>query len=238
MKVLSLKAPALAVWLLTIAVAAHSAATLEPSNVVQLSANASVQVPQDLLTITLSTTREGPDAAWVQTQIKQALEASLALAKKQAAPGAMDVRTGSFSLQPRYGRDGRISAWVGTAELVLEGRDAERIATTAGKVQGMTVSSAQFSLSREQRQAVETQVQAAAIERFRVRALDVAKSFGFGGYTLREVSVLAADTGFVPKARMMYAAEARAMSADAPMPVEAGKAEVQVTVQGSVQLQK
>ncbi len=209
----------------------------EPHNVVQLSANAHVEVGQDLLTMTLSATREGTDAAQVQGQLKQTLDAALALARKQATPGGMEVRTGGFSLQPRYGRDSRISTWVGTAELILEGRDAERISLTAGKVQGMTVSGAQFSLSREQRQSVESQVQAAAIERFRGRATELARSFGFSGYSLREVSVSGSEQGFYPKARM-FAAEARAMASDAAVPVEAGKATVQVTVQGSVQLLK
>lgn len=216
---------------------AQNSGSVDPHNVVQISASASVEVVQDLLTLTLSVTREGADATQVQSQLKQALEPALVLAKKQASPGGMDVRTGAFSLQPRYGRDSRISTWIGTAELVLEGRDAERIATTAGRVQGMTVSSAQFSLSREQRQSVESQVQAAAIERFRARATEVARSFGFGTYGLREVSVSGSEQGFYPRARML-AAEPRAMAADAAVPVEAGKTTVQVNVQGSIQLLK
>lgn len=216
---------------------AQNSGSVDPHNVVQISASASVEVVQDLLTLTLSVTREGADATQVQSQLKQALEPALVLAKKQASPGGMDVRTGAFSLQPRYGRDSRISTWIGTAELVLEGRDAERIATTAGRVQGMTVSSALFSLSREQRQSVESQVQAAAIERFRARATEVARSFGFGTYGLREVSVSGSEQGFYPRARML-AAEPRAMAADAAVPVEAGKTTVQVNVQGSIQLLK
>jgi hypothetical protein len=94
-----------------------------PQNVAQLSASGSVEVVQDLLAITLSATREGSDATVVQTQLKTALDAALAEARKQAVPGQLDVRTGSFSLYPRYSREGKISNWVGSAELVLEGRD-------------------------------------------------------------------------------------------------------------------
>jgi predicted secreted protein len=63
----------------------------------------------------------------------------------------MDVRTGNFSLYPRYGRDGKISGWQGSAELVLEGRDFARITAAAGKIPGMTLGNVGFSLSREQR---------------------------------------------------------------------------------------
>jgi predicted secreted protein len=147
----------------------------------------------------------------------------------------MDVRTGNFSLYPRYGRDGKITAWQGSAELVLEGRDFARISATAGKIQTLTMGNVGFGLSREQRGKVEGEAQAQAIERFKAKAADIAKGFGFGGFTLREVSVNANDQGFVPRPRMM-AMEARAVAADAPVPVEAGKSTVLVTVSGSVQL--
>ena len=75
-------------------------------NVVQLSASGSVEVQQDLLSISMNTTREAPDAGTVQNQLKVALDAALAEAKKSAQPGQLDVRTGSFSLYPRYARDG------------------------------------------------------------------------------------------------------------------------------------
>ncbi len=206
-----------------------------PLNVVQLSASGTVEVAQDLLTISMSTTREGSDASTVQAQLKIALDAALAEAKKAALPGQLDVRTGPFNLGPRYGRDGKISGWQGTTELVLEGRDFARISATAGKIQTLTVGSVGFSLSREQRTRVEGEAQSQAIERFKAKATDIAKGFGFSGYTLREVSVNANDQGYVPRPRMM-ALEARAAVADAPVPVEAGKSSVVVTVSGAVQL--
>ena len=205
-------------------------------NVVQLSASGSVEVQQDLLGISMNTTREGPDAGAVQTQLKVALDAALSEVKKSAQPGQLDVRTGNFSLYPRYGRDGKITAWQGTAELVLEGRDFARISTAAGKVQTLTMGNVSFSLSREQRIKVEGEAQTIAIDRFKAKAEAIAKGFGFGGYTLREVSVNANDQGYVPRPRMMAMEARAATSADAPVPVEAGKSTVLVTVAGSVQL--
>ena len=206
-----------------------------PQNIVQLSANGSVEVQQDLLSISMNTTREGADATSVQTQLKTALDAALQEAKKATQPGQLDVRTGNFSLYPRYGRDSKITGWQGTVELVLEGRDFARISTTAGKIQTLTMGNVSFGLSREQRQKVEGEAQAQAIERFKAKAEGIAKAFGFGSYTLREVSVNANDQGYTPRPRMM-AMEARAVAADAPVPVEAGKTTVLVTVAGSVQL--
>jgi predicted secreted protein len=206
-----------------------------PQNVLQLTASATVDVQQDLLALTLTTTREGPDAAVVQNQLKAALDAALVEAKKAAVPGQLDVRTGNFSLYPRYTRDQKISGWSGSAELVLEGRDFPRITSTAGKITTMTMGGVGFGLSREQRARVEGDAQAQAIERFKAKAGDLARGFGFAGYTLREVSVNANDQGY-PRPRMMAMEMKAAAPADAPIPVEAGKSSVVVTVSGSVQL--
>lgn len=203
-----------------------------PQNVLQLSATGTVEVTQDLLTMQLSTTREGADPAAVQNQLKAALDAALAEARKSAQPGQMDVRTGNFALYPRNTRDGKISGWQGSAELILEGRDFTRITQTAGRIQTLTLAGVNFGLSREQRAKVETEAQAMAIERFKSKAAELAKGFGFGGYTLREVSVQASDPGF-PRPMMARAAAAEMA---APVPVEAGKAAVSVVVSGSVQL--
>ncbi len=207
----------------------------EPRNVVQLASSASMDVAQDWLSVTLGTTREGADPTAVQDQLRRALEAALAEAKKAAKPGAMDVHTGQFSLQPRYGNEGKINGWQGSAALVLEGKDFARIGATAGKLQPLTISNTSFSLSPEGRAKVESQVQAMAIERFKAKAGDIASGFGFKGYSLREVSVNLSDNGQDPHPLPMMAF-AKGMSADAPIPVEAGTAAVVVQVNGSVQL--
>lgn len=206
-----------------------------PQNVLQLSASGTVETQQDLLQLNLSTTREGTDPAAVQAQLKSALDAAIAEARKTAQPGQMDLRTGNFALYPRHGRDGKINGWQGTAELVLEGRDFQRITQAAGRIQTLTMGGVSFGLSREQRAKVESQAQAMAIERFKAKAGELAKGFGFAGYGLREIAVHADEPGFSPRPKVM-AMEARAASADAPVPVEAGKAAVTVTVSGSVQL--
>jgi predicted secreted protein len=203
-------------------------------NVAQLSASATVEVQQDMLTIAMSTTRDGSDSAAVQNQLRVALEAALTEARKTAQPGLMEVRTGNFSLYPRYAKDGKINGWRGTTEVLLEGRDFPRITAAAGKMQTLTLGQVGFALSREARDRVEGEAQAQAIASFKAKAAQVAKSFGFKSYTLREVSINANDQGQV-RPRMM-AMEARAVTSDAPIPVEAGSSTVLVNVTGSVQM--
>lgn len=207
-----------------------------PANVVQLSASGFKEVQQDWLSMSLNTTQEGSDAATVQNLLKAALDAALNVAKASAQPQEMEVRTGQFSLYPRYSSSGKINGWQGSTELVLEGRDFARISATAGKIQTLTMGSVGFSLSRAAQQALESDVQTMAIERFQRRAEEIAKGFGFSAYSLREIAVSSADQGGGYVRPRVMAMEAKAALSDAPVAVEAGKSMVSVTVSGSIQL--
>ncbi len=214
---------------------AQGAPWAPPQNVLQLSAMGTVEVQQDLLSMTLTTTRDAADAATVQTQLKTALDSAMVEARKNAQPGQLDVRSGNFSLSPRYTRDGKINGWQGSTELVLEGRDFPRITQTAGRIATLTIGNIGFGLSREQRAMVEAEAQTIAIGNFKQKADELAKGFGFGGYTLREVSVNASQGGPVRPRMMAMEASSKAAS-DMPVPIEAGKTSVVVNVSGSVQL--
>ena len=207
-----------------------------PLNVANLSASSSIEVMQDLLTLTLSTTRDGADAAVVQTQLKTVLDTALTEMRKIAQPGYMDVRTGGFSMSPRYDKKNQINGWEGTADLVLEGRDIPRIAAAAGQVRGMAVAHAGFNLSRETRSKVAGEAQTQAIANFKANATEITRSFGFTSYTLREVSINA-DSGQMQPS-MLMASRNRGFSSmeTTPIPVEAGKSTVTVNVSGSVQM--
>jgi predicted secreted protein len=186
------------------------------------------------MAMTLSTTRDGTDAAAVQTQVRQAVDAALVEARKAQRPGQLDVRTGAFSLSPRYGNKGAISAWVGQAELVLEGRDMNAIAQLAGRLNTLTVLRVGYALARDTRERVEADAVAQAIARFRARAADYAKQFGYAGYAVREVNVGTSEPGIVqPLVRSRMVASS---AGDESIPVEAGKANVTVSVNGSVQM--
>jgi predicted secreted protein len=207
--------------------------TQVPQNVVNLSASATVEVAKDQLSIVFSTTREGSDASVVQAQLKQALEAALTEARKVARPGELEVQTGNFSLYPRYAPKGGTNGWTGTAELVVEGKDMQAISQLSGRIQTLTIARTSYGLSREARAKVESDVTAQAIAQFKQRADLVARQFGFGSFTLREVQVQGSEVNPQP---MMKMQAMRASAADEGLPVEAGKASVTVTVSGSVQL--
>jgi len=229
---------ALAMALSGLAVAAQAQSQAVPQrNVVSLSATASQDINQDLLAVTLNVTREGSQAAEVQGQLKQVLEAALAEARKSAVPQGMDVRTGAFSMYPRYNNQGRVNGWQGSAQLVLEGTDMARIAQVAGKLTALNVMGVEYGLSRATRESSESALLAQVVARYRAKAQDVAKAFGMGSFALGEVSVQSGEPGFESRpVPMLKAMRADAVDA-APLPVAPGKGTVSVTVSGSVILQ-
>ncbi len=205
-----------------------------PQGVLNLTASASVEVTRDVLVLTFAATREGAEPAAVQAELKRALDAALAEARKAAQPGQIEVSTGNFTLYPRYAPKGGIAGWQGRAEMVVQGRDVDGIGRLAGRITTMAVAGVSQRLSREAQRRVEGEVVAQAIERFRAQAGDVARLFGYQGYTLREVAVATGSDGERPMPMMR--AEAMAAAADAPLPVEPGKGTVTATVSGSVQM--
>ena len=216
------------------------------NNVVMLSASASTEVPKDWLTVVFTTRREGSDAAAVQAQLRQAVDAALAQARAVARPGQIEVQTGGFALAPRYAPPPSrptsaaagpvLAGWQGSAELVVEGRDAPGIAALTGRVHSMSIGRVGFSLSRQAREQAEGATTAQAIEHFRARAAMVARQFGFEGYTLHEATLSSDLPGPLPMQLPMVRAMAAPDAASEALPVEAGKATVSVTVNGSVQL--
>jgi predicted secreted protein len=98
----------------------------------------------------------------------------------------------------------------------------------------LTVLRVGYALARDTRERVEADAVAQAITKFRARAGDYAKQFGYASYAVREVNIGTSEPGIVqPLVRSRMVASS---TGDESIPVEAGKATVTVSVNGSVQL--
>ena len=212
----------------------------QPQNVVSFQSSGSTEVAQDQMRITLSTTLEGSNAQEVQTRLRKAVDSALAEAKPQAQPEKMEVTTGSFRINPRYGKDSKISAWQGYAEVQLEGTDFARITTVAAQIKSLNMSGISFGLAPKTQRAAEEKAQGEAINTFKNRAQQLAKAFGFGSYSIREVSINGNEYGGMQPAaapRMKVMMASPMMEADNAIPAEPGKTRVEVSVNGSIQMQ-
>lgn len=234
---------ALIVMLILTAVGAVHAAEPPPLDRLSLSTSASVEVTRDVLALSFSTTKEGTDAAAVQLALKLALDAALKEARKIAKPGEVEVQTGNFSLNPRYAPQvgnsgGQMNGWQGTAELLVEGRDTAAIAQLSGRINTLTIGRVAYNLSKEQREKVEGEVAAQAIARYKARAADYARQFGYSGFQIAEVNVNTAEASPMMSMAPQMRFKTTSASSDEALPVEAGKATVSVTVNGVVKMSR
>lgn len=220
-------------------IAAHAAGTLTvaaspPSGVLSLSAQASEEVAQDVVDITLFYEQEAKDAA----SLTDALNKRTAVALRQAKGVAeVSAHTGAFSIYPSTDRDGRISAWRGRTEVVLESRDFAAVSSLAGQLDStMQVGNVAFSLSPDAQRAAAEKLTGEAIASFRRQAESAARAFGYNGYSVREVNV-GRETPPRPFVNMRAMAAA-APAAEKTMPIEGGKTRVTVNVSGSVQMMR
>ncbi|HEV7835624.1 MAG TPA: SIMPL domain-containing protein [Caballeronia sp.] len=215
---------------------AQSVVQAQPSGVLSLAAQASADVPQDVVDITLFYEQEAQDPASLTSVLNQRADAALRQAK---GVDNITAHSGSFTVYPSTDRDGRISAWRGRTEVVLESKDFAAASKLAGKMSdSMQVGSVTFSLSPEAQRAAEQKLSTQAIASFKQQAQSSAQAFGYSGYAIREVNI--GRNGSSPRPVMMMAA--RNMSADAkmsaPMALEGGTSTVTVNVSGSVQMNR
>nr|WP_057926032.1 SIMPL domain-containing protein [Burkholderia ambifaria] len=207
----------------------------EPAGVLSLSSQASADVPQDIIHITLFYEQQAKDPGSLTSALNQRADAALAQAK---GVSGVTAHTGAFSVYPSTDRDGKISAWRGRTEVVLESRDFAAASKLAGQLSNqMQVANVEFSLSPEAQRAAEQKLTTEAIKSFRARADEAAKAFGYSSYSIRDVNV-GGGRNVQPYTRMMAMAAAPMDNAkmSAPISVEGGKATVSVTVNGSVQM--
>ncbi|MCK9510083.1 MAG: SIMPL domain-containing protein [Pigmentiphaga sp.] len=200
-----------------------------------LQAAASSEVMQDSVVITLATELEAADQAEAASRLTEQLNKTLEQAGK---PDGIRVRNGAWRVWPSTDRDGRITAWRGRAEVVLESRDIAAAAALAGRLAPMmAIASVSFDLSPEARAAEEQRLLHEAADAFRQRAADAAKAFGFEGYRIRSLNLSGDGLMVMPKAEGLMMMRAAAATADAAPPrLEPGETTVSLSVQGEVAL--
>ncbi|MGY8526053.1 SIMPL domain-containing protein [Paracidovorax citrulli] len=202
-----------------------------PAGVLTLSAEAQTEVPTDVVRVTLAAEQEGAEPAAISSSLSAKAQQVIAQAKRVSG---VQAESGGFTIYPSTDRNGRISTWRGRAEVVLQSRDFNAASRLAGELAAqMQVQNISFSLSREARLAAERSLTEQAVAAFRNKADATTKLFGYGSYTVRHVQV--GEAGMQPPMPRAYAAKAM-MAEAAPVPMEGGKAQVTVTVNGSVQM--
>ena len=210
-----------------------------PSPSAHLSASATMQVLHDWLVIRLAVQKEGADAALVQRQLKTTLAAALTQAQSEAKPMSMEVSTGQLNVSPRYNREGKTSGWVGTAELMVQGRDIDRVTAMAGRLNGLSVSQVEWQISPELLAQSEASVQGQAVAQWRAKASALTQQLGLPRYTISDLTLSTQGNGqgITPRAMPMMMMDPGPDARSAPLPLQAGQSQVTVVVSGQILLQ-
>jgi len=216
--------------------ASVQAQTIEPLrfNQVELQAEASREVQNDLMNASLTAEFSDPSAARVADQLNRTSADALKMAAEVAA---VKARSGSNQTYPTYDRAGKPTGWRGRAEIRLESKDNRAMAALIGRLQStMQLGGVSFSVSPELRRQAENELINEAVAAFRARADIAAKAIGGRSYKIRRIALNTG--GMQPSPRPMAARALSAQSAEVSTPVfEAGTSIVNVSANGMVEVE-
>jgi len=200
-------------------------------NLVHLQSQESEQVGNDTMHVTLNVSGESRDPDALALQINKDMAWALELA---ASNKAVKSATGNYRTW-QVMQDNKMKGWRAQQELLLESRDSAVLSRLAGRLQeNLQVVSMNFSVSPETRTAVENRLIERALQSFRTRARIVGDELQASGYRIVDLDIgtVNAQPPVLYRAQMATAA----VRSDAPVAVEGGESNIQVTVSGTIEL--
>jgi predicted secreted protein len=200
---------------------------------INLSASASSEVDNDILTATLYYQKEGSDTAALSDEVNKNIAAAVKQAKQATG---VKVQTLAYRSDPVY-RQEKLWGWRVRQSIRLESNDVASLGALIGRLQAnLALESIGYAISPEKQKAAEEKLIVEALDAFQKRAELVTRQLGRSKYRLVQVNVNTSDAPVRPV--MMRASGMMAMeAASAPPALEAGTRSVQVTVNGTIELQ-
>jgi predicted secreted protein len=229
--------PLLALGAVLAAFAAAAQPQLEPPryNQVDLQAEVSREVQNDLMTAGLYAEANDASAARVADQLNRSTADALKIAGEFKS---VKTRSGFTNTFPVYDRAGKLTGWRGRSEIRLESKDFAAMANLIGKLQSsMQLGNVGFTVSPELRRQTENELITEAVAAFRSRAEIAAKAIGGKSYKIRRIGINTGGMFPGPRPMMAERAVAAAAPAVAPPAFEGGTSMVQVTANGSVEVE-
>jgi predicted secreted protein len=202
---------------------------------VDLVAEATREVANDLMTATMVVEASDANPVALATLLNRATAEALRTAGEFREVRA---RSGGSQTYPVYDRNNRPTGWRGRAEVRLESRDFQQMAQLVARLQAtMQLGNIAFGVSPELRRQTENDLINEAVAAFRARADIASSALGARGYRIKRLAINS-SAAFPPPRPMARMATAAADAAPPPPPVfEGGTSQVQVGVQGSVEVE-
>jgi len=190
------------------------------------------EVKNDWATARLVSSAEGKDPAAIASEVNARMARALARAKKEKG---IEVESGGYTTHPIYDAN-RIVRWQAQQEMRLAAADVDRLAKLVGALQEeqLMLTGIEFSIKRQTREALQDELTLEALRNFRARADLVTKGMSGKGWSLIALSV--GQAGGAPPVYAMRAEADMAMKSMAAPSFEAGKSELSVSVDGTIEL--
>jgi len=201
-----------------------------------LSADAEVEVPNDLMTAKLVVQAEGNDAAVLAEQINSTMVWAVEQMKQFQA---IRTETRDYQTRPRYDNKSgrRIVGWYASQTLQLATDDFEAAGLAIQTLQErLQVQGIQLSAKRETRRKAEDQLIKYALVAFKQRARLVQQSMSSTGYRIVDVNISTDDFADPVHHDRMMMERTRSAAIETSPAIEAGTSRVHVRVDGRIQL--
>lgn len=202
-------------------------------NRVTLNESAQAEVENDLLVAVLFAQAEDRESAVAADQVNRVMDWAVTMAREHPE---VKVQTLAYYTNAVYNKS-NIRGWRVNQSLRLESRDGRLLGDLVAKLQEqMQMQSIGYQVSDERRRSHLDDLTAQALQRFQERASHIAKALGRSSYRIVRINI---NDGFhnpVPIARAVMMEAGRADAAVAPARIEAGTQQINIAINGEIEL--
>jgi predicted secreted protein len=199
---------------------------------IDLSVSVNREVENDTLVAVLFAQKEGNDTTRLASEVNRLIATAVRTAKQRPE---VRVQTPEYRTTPIYNKQ-YISGWRVYQSIRLESTNAGAVSALIGELQKtLGLESISYNLSPKSRAQIEAELIRDGIAAFKKRAELISSEIGRPGYRLVQMAVN--TSGASPRPFLMRAAQSTASLSPAPPALEAGTQQVEVTINGTIELQ-
>jgi predicted secreted protein len=200
-----------------------------------LESTVTTQVTPDMAVIVMAVDKEGTDTSALTSETNQILTKALAEAK---AVAGVQASSGGYNTSQIYNNKGQRTGWHVRAELILKSKDFGTLGKLAGKLSStMQIAQNSFEVSPELKATEEQGLIERGIAALQQKAKAAVKSLGYKDFVVREITLGSAFVQGAPQ-MMARASMAKMEGGGDAMPIESGRVNMQLTVNGQLTMKK
>ena len=205
----------------------------QPYNRVSFSAQADIEVENDVLVAVMYAQREGRRTDKLANAVNQIIDRAVQRLKKEPN---IQVSTLAYRTHKIYDKNKK-DRWRVQQSIRLESQDSRLLGTIIGELQAeLQVQSIDYQLSKQQQRLHQKSLTQAALENFQQRAFDMTRTLGMKRYKLVRLSVNGGGMGSSPRRVMHDGMAMMKRGSAAPVALEADTQHLSVSVNGEIEL--